>query len=358
MVVPSSVEKYAPTLAFSKGEKYFPCNLFFKGNNIIENKQKYDKLEKSQKDDEVCCYYHVNKGQKHTVYQYWYYYAYNEYALAPGLRDNHEHDFECFKVFVDKKSGQPKIITCNIHFFREITPIDGEVPEVKVEKGGHGLFTKKKRWRWDRGHELHVRPTESCEKLRRKMIPLAPQLINTNFKLIGNDYDWLRIGKLAGPQVPWARSEYYLPEKTLHGLDERTKVNLSQIPGIEQTVPYIELVKRMRAKPKKMKEQRQIIFKSVKNQITSRSVYSPKERKVVIQALSDSKTAVPEGLKKPLLEQSGSILVPQMAHDLQEAITLGRKYGVVTKQQYKTFRYAGVRLKEEKKLTPLEWRIK
>lgn len=351
---PSLIEKYVPTLVFSKGEKYLPCNLFFRGNDIINNKQEYDKLRKSQKLDEVCCYYHINEGQRYTVYQYWYYYAYNEYALGPGFRDNHEHDFECFKVFVDKESGQAKIITCNIHFFREITPIDDVVPEVKVERGGHGFFTKNKRWRWDRGLELEIRPTESCEELRRRMMPLAPQLINTDFKLIGDDYDWLKIGRLAGPQAPWARSEYYLPEKTLHGLDRRTQIDLSQIPGIEQTVPYVELAEIMSAKPKELEEYRQIIVKSVKKQLASRSIYSPRERKDIVRALSDSRVTFPEGLKKTLLEQSGSVLVPQTAHDLREAITLGRQYGVVTKQQYKTLRYAGVRLKNEKKLTPLE----
>lgn len=357
MVVPP-VEKYAPILVFGKDEQYLPSNLFFAGEDIIDNKQEYDKLSESQKLGEVCCYYHIGEGQRFTVYQYWYYYAYNEYALLPGIKDNHEHDFECFKVFVDKETGQPKIITCNIHFFREITPVDGDIPKIKVERGGHGLFTKNMRWRWDRGRELWVRPAESCEELRRKMMPFAPQLIDTDFKLIGNDYDWLRIGKLAGPQVPWARSEYYLPEKTLYGLDKRTEVDLSEIPGIGQPLPYIELVETMRGKPKELEKHRQDIVKRVRKDITSRSAYSPKERKDIVRALSDSKTRVPEGLKKTLLEQTGPILVPQIARDPQEAITIGRQYGTVTKQQYERLRYAGVRLKEEEKLEHLEWRIK
>ena len=196
------VEKYAPTLVFSKEEQYFPCNILFKGEDIVNNKQKYDKLSEEERKEKVCCYYHVNEGERYSVYQYWYYYAYNEYVIIDFLnflKDNHEHDFECFKVFVDKETGAPKVITCNIHLFYETTQINGDIPKIKVEKGGHGLFIGNNRgWRWDQGYEIKIQPTDSCEELRGKMMPFIHRFIDTNLKLIGNDYDWFHIGKLAG----------------------------------------------------------------------------------------------------------------------------------------------------------------
>lgn len=351
------VKKYAPALLFSRGERYLPCNLFFAGDNIASNREEYEKLTEDQKLGELYCYYHVAEGQRYTVCQYWYYYAYNEYALpVPLFRDDHEHDFECFKVFVDKQEDQPKIITCNIHQFREVTPVEGEIPKIKVEKGGHGLFTKDKRWRWSRGLEFRIQPSKSCEELRERMMPSARRLMDKRFKLLGNDYDWARIGRLAGPQVPWARWEYYLPEETLYGLDRKPEVDLSGIRGIDRSVTYMELVEIMRSRPQNLIEQREEIIERTRKQMTFGAV-SARSRRRIVQALSDPKVKIPRAMEHPVIKLTGPILLPQAAHDLQEAVTLGRQYGVVTKKQYKNLRYAGVPLKEEGELKHQPWRI-
>lgn len=337
---------------FSKDERYLPCSLFFAGENIVENREQYEKLTDDQKLDRLSCYYHVAEGQRYTVYQYWYYYAYNQYRL-----DDHEHDFECLKVFVGKRTGRPEIITCNIHSWREIAEVNGEVPEIKVEEGGHGLFYKKHRlWKWSPGLKLRIQPSESCEALRGMMMPSAPRLMDKNLKLIGNDYGGF--GKRWAPQVPWARWEYYLPEETLHGLDRKPEIDLSGVRGIDRPISYVELVEIMRSKPKDLREQRKAIVKQTRDQLTYKSVYSTNSRKRIIRALSDPKVKVPKRLKQPLIKQTGSILLPQEARDLQEAVTIARQYGAVTKGQYRSLRYAGVRLKEESALKPLRWTIR
>ena len=38
------VEKFAPELAFSKNERYLPCELFLAGRDIRGNKKSYEKL--------------------------------------------------------------------------------------------------------------------------------------------------------------------------------------------------------------------------------------------------------------------------------------------------------------------------
>jgi len=224
--VPDKVEQYAPTLIFSKGEKYFPCDMFFSGKKVVENKQEYDKLSEQEKLEKILCYYHINIGQEFIVYQYWYYYAHNPYRILWSIDNNHEHDFECFKLFVGKESTKPEYFTCNIHNDRELTKIkNGKIPIIQVELGGHGLYpeAKSKPWYWigekDHNKTLKIKPLSSlnsCENLRLEVSKKPFDVIDKKFKIIGSDYSI--IGKGNAPTMPWIRWEYYLPEMTLLGI--------------------------------------------------------------------------------------------------------------------------------------------
>lgn len=236
-------KKYVPHLFFSKGEKYLPCDIFFAGIDIKSNKEMYDKIADDQeKIDKCICYYNINEGKKYDVYQYWLYYAYNPFKIIPiFITDDHEHDLECVKVFVGKKSRIPEFITCNIHSERQIVRIiNGLIPDILVEDGGHGMLAKiepfQKPWYGfkfkEGGHEFKPSPKKQCKELMEEIIS-NPEVIDNELKLVGNDYG--SVGKMYAPNVPWARWEYYKPEDTLLGFDKiKTSIN-SIIVGFNDT---------------------------------------------------------------------------------------------------------------------------
>jgi hypothetical protein len=250
---PKEVEKYAPTLVFSKGENYFPCDVFFSGKKVVDNKQEYDKLNEQEKLGKISCYYHVNIGRDFTVYQYWYYYAHNPYSIKYFLiSNNHEHDFECFKVFVGNKSKKPEYITCNRHKDRQLVKLDeGVMPEIKVELGGHGLHadTEPLPWYWkgksDYDKMLKVSPLKSCEDLRLKVLQEPFETMDKSFKLIGSDYS--AVGKSSAPTLPWTRWEYYLPEETLIGI-QKMKLPVRTLTIDQSSDTFLEAIELGRKK--------------------------------------------------------------------------------------------------------------
>jgi len=138
-LIEKMVEDNTPALVFRKKERYLPCDLFFAGCEIENNRRAYDNLSEGQKGEKVYCYYHFNEGKKFKVCQYWYYYAYNLYLPF----DNHIHDIDCVKLFVNKKADEPEYITCNLHKGRQIAKLEnGKVPALEVELGGHGMLAK------------------------------------------------------------------------------------------------------------------------------------------------------------------------------------------------------------------------
>jgi hypothetical protein len=225
LAIPKIVTDNAPTLIYSKGEKYYPCDLFFSGEDVVNNKQKYDekfdKLETPKKLEDACCYYHVTEGKSYTALQYWYYYANNFYP-----RDNHEHDFECVKIFVSKKTGLPSYVNCNIHFFNKVVPLkDGKIPDIKVDVGSHamlpdidGLKLPFHNWIWHGVKDAKHRtpPKKDMEDLRQEVMVNTDQVMDSGFKIIGDDYDLL--GRFSAPIMPWVRIEYYFPENSLKAI--------------------------------------------------------------------------------------------------------------------------------------------
>ena len=192
---------------------------------------------------QASCYYHVVEGSNYSVYEYWYYYSFNDYPflppvtggilnrildflgrkVTPRLAEDHEHDFEFAYVYVSKDTGKVEHLVLNQHFWQNYYPVKGEMPEIKVELGGHGIFVEKKEGvyvdRWEEGGpSMRVSPFADIEELRREFITREPSdLIDKKSRLIGDNYDFLRIGSMWGPEVPWMREHYYLPEATIFG---------------------------------------------------------------------------------------------------------------------------------------------
>jgi len=228
---------FVPTLAFSKYEQYYPCELFFdERRDVITNKERYDGKTDSEKSEMICCYYAVFSGLQYYVYEYWFYYAFNPYAIVDiskniALVDNHEHDFESAYVYVNKETLRPERIVLNQHFWHNVEESSGGQIKVFVERGGHGMFGTRNHWltwlmdklkmlKWDPGGP-EIKPSRmiAVDELRKVVMQDPGSVLDTSGKIIGNDYDSSRIGKMFGPSVPWWRPHYYLPEILLRGLD-------------------------------------------------------------------------------------------------------------------------------------------
>jgi len=234
---PPDARTFVPTLAFSKNEQYYPCELFFDGRrDVITNKERYDARTDSDKLGMMCCYYTVVSGLQYYIYEYWFYYAFNPYAIIDiskniALADNHEHDFESAYVYVNKETLRPEKIVLNQHFWHNIEEFAGGKIKVFVERGGHGMFGRRNHWltrlmdelnllKWDPGG-LEFKPERVIvvDELRKEVMSDPANILDISGKIIGDDYESSRIGKMFGPSVPWWRPHYYLPETLLRGLD-------------------------------------------------------------------------------------------------------------------------------------------
>ena len=192
------VQKYFLPLQFSKGEKFFPCDLFFAGDDITKNWYRYTRIKRPLQ----TYYYHVNRYPDGSIIiQYWFYFAYNIYPFATGpgkiainsvigdnekntrdllvnkaidpnsanrliqqtdnvaeipirdifinfkamltVMDNHDHDFEKILVFLNP-DGKPTDVLLNHHLER-FHYSEKEIEElgypflVYVEQNSHGF---------------------------------------------------------------------------------------------------------------------------------------------------------------------------------------------------------------------------
>jgi uncharacterized repeat protein (TIGR01451 family) len=146
------IKKYAPILKFDSNERYFPCDIHGDDDNVINNHENYDTsdLPKTTDDGKYVCYYYVKEYTEQSgqypehpdfyVYEYWYYYAFNEYSVFDCYNENHEHDLESVFIWVDKKTGNPFHLALSCHlWFNEYEIHSGDELAIYVEKGGHGM---------------------------------------------------------------------------------------------------------------------------------------------------------------------------------------------------------------------------
>jgi hypothetical protein len=221
---------FAPEITFSRGERYFPCPVFFAGTRIIDNRKAYDALSDHEKKQLLSCYYHVVEDEEQAAYEYWYYYAYNDYSggWTGGLPDRHDHDMEFAIVYVNKSSGSPMAIASNQHHWLNWTWSPALELSIFAEEGGHGMFRHKRpldSWE-DGGLRAKVEPKEPVESLREHFVnPEPAQLMEDDGTIKGRSANF--IGMWAKPKVPWARfREYALPISTLFAEAEEEKSRL------------------------------------------------------------------------------------------------------------------------------------
>jgi len=242
------VHKFAPLISFSRHERYFPCPIFLSGDDIINNRTVYDRLPYDRRNELISCYYHVVDGETVTAYQYWYYYAYNDYSggWTGYLPDRHDHDIEFAIVYVDKSTWNPVAMALNQHHWLNWIPNPNLEMPVFAEEGGHGMFRHKRspdKWK-EGGIMIKVDPRETAESLRERFVSPEPsQLIEEDGTLRGQIANF--IGMWAKPKVPWARfREYALPiSKLLSGAQEEIRRLMSRtaVPYTYYTVPEFTL---------------------------------------------------------------------------------------------------------------------
>ena len=242
MAASDLAQKFAPKISFSKGEQYFPCDLFFAGSDILQNKTAYEALSPTKKQELITCYYHIVETKLFLAYEYWYYYVYNDYhgGWTFGAPDIHDHDMEFVIVYVEKSSGNPTAMALNQHHWLNwVWNPNLELP-VFAEEGGHGMFRVKRAldsWKKD-GLEKTVLPKESVENLRSRFVSPEPaNLIDGDGSIKGQSANL--VGMMAKPKVPWVRiREYTLPISELLSEAEELKSRLSRAPGrVQYAVP-------------------------------------------------------------------------------------------------------------------------
>lgn len=209
------VSQFAPEIQFSKGERYFPCPMFFGGRDTVNNRETYDRLSNSDKKELISCYYHIVEDQTLAAYQYWYYYAYNDYsgAWTGFLPDLHDHDIELAIVYVNKSNKLPVAMSLNQHHWRNWVSNPHPSKLIFAEEGGHGMFRDKRiRDKWeDGGLKIKVEAKEAVESLREQFVnPEPANIIEDDGTIKGKTANF--IGMWAKPKVPWVRlREYALP---------------------------------------------------------------------------------------------------------------------------------------------------
>ncbi|MBC8520774.1 MAG: carboxypeptidase regulatory-like domain-containing protein [Methanomicrobia archaeon] len=109
--IPEDVLKYAPNLWFDSEEQLYPTSPFFDDEDLSgeDNKNDYYALSFNQKVDNFTIYYHTVDTGEEIVYEYWFYYAYNDWV------NKHYHDWETVYVFVDKATGNVTRVVGSAH---------------------------------------------------------------------------------------------------------------------------------------------------------------------------------------------------------------------------------------------------
>lgn len=106
--------EYAPNLWFDSKENYYPTSPFFYTDDISQtsgekSKNSYLNLSFAEKMDKSTIYYHTVDTGSEIVYEYWFYYAYNDFE------NQHYHDWESVFVFVDKATGKVNKVAASAH---------------------------------------------------------------------------------------------------------------------------------------------------------------------------------------------------------------------------------------------------
>ncbi|MFX0196671.1 MAG: hypothetical protein ACFFCW_11145 [Candidatus Hodarchaeota archaeon] len=296
-------KKFFLPLQFSKGEHFYPCDLFFAGNYISKNWFRYRRMKTRPP---LTYYYHINRYDDCTVIQYWFYFAYNIYPFATGpgkiaisnligdseeetrknlinqakdpslanrlihqtdevaeipirdiflnlkrlltVMDNHDHDFEKILVFLDPEGKKPTDVLLNHHLER-FHYGKKEISEIKypflvyVERNSHGFC------------HTPCPPFVYCgDGLRaygKHFLPISMEELKTKVEeveshgipvLDKNDNSLLCHDKTSLKIiVPWAREEFLDPKQDKKYV---AVVDILERLGIDYDNPFVSLFNR------------------------------------------------------------------------------------------------------------------
>lgn len=135
---------YAPNMWFGSTKELYPASLFFDDDNLSgeDNKNNYYDLSFDQKMDNFTIYYHTVGTEEEIVYEYWFYYAFNDFT------NNHYHDWETVYVFVNKTTEEVTRVVASAHI--DVVPNNDyfnpqfaaeEHAGILVEEGSHANYT-------------------------------------------------------------------------------------------------------------------------------------------------------------------------------------------------------------------------
>ncbi|RZB29572.1 MAG: hypothetical protein AEth_01083, partial [Candidatus Argoarchaeum ethanivorans] len=137
---------YAPNMWFDSTEQYNATTPFFYTGNIYEtsgekSKTKYLDLTEDQIWDNFTIFYHIAEMEDEIVYEYWFYYAYNDFL------NEHYHDWETVFVFVDKNAGEVTRVVASAHdwncpnnYLSNPNFEENEHAGILVEEGSHASW--------------------------------------------------------------------------------------------------------------------------------------------------------------------------------------------------------------------------
>lgn len=135
------IQRYAPILCYDYKERYFPVDVHGDDYDVLNNHENY---EKNLFPEKPICYYNLVSYDDFKVYEYWFYYAYNDYKYySLRINDVHEHDFEYVFVWINN-DGHPFYLVTSMHLWiLRYHYSKDDHPFVYVERGGHGMSLDK-----------------------------------------------------------------------------------------------------------------------------------------------------------------------------------------------------------------------
>lgn len=243
--VPPPAVNYAPNLWFDSEEKYYPVNPldFYYENGLEINGEiavdKYNQLSVQEKINNLTVLYHILDYGDQWVYQYWFFYVFNDFPKA--TKNKHYGDWEAVFVFVDKESGKVVRVISTAHQ-RKIFDIEIHYPEnnhiwTYVGNGSHANCIDKNpdghcdflKWRlfekWDKngeripyyGYSLKEINIDFIAEFKGAITLENSPILGINFSGIfgikqeSSDFDTSKGG--SPPTHAWAQSNYYNPEE-------------------------------------------------------------------------------------------------------------------------------------------------
>jgi len=234
---------YAPNFWFDSQEQYYPVNPldFYFENGLEINGEiainKYNQLSLKGKLDNLTVFYHIKDEGNQWVYQYWFFYVFND-SLG-RIKNKHYGDWEAVFVFVDKQSKQAIKVIGTAHqrkiFDTEIYRPENNHIWTYIGSGSHANCLDEKddgycdlfKWRfiekWDKNGRKILYSNYNLKEITFDFIDMFKGIttLEKSLELGMNIFDFFKINNkklyipLGGspPTHAWAQSSYNNPEE-------------------------------------------------------------------------------------------------------------------------------------------------